>query len=189
MKKSASHKRKPSHMRRTKRALVGKSVKDTAPPLEKKENIVLKFLKWITKPLSSSPAQAWDKLWQQKSELIATRQPKVKLFNWPSFKFGFKLGSVWPKLPKLPSLPNISLFRKKNPLDVVKPKKKRSLLKTILYIIFFPIINPILRYSLVAVVTVFLASIIYLLKDLPSPRRLTTGENYAVSTQIFDRNH
>ncbi|MBU0974200.1 transglycosylase domain-containing protein [Patescibacteria group bacterium] len=30
---------------------------------------------------------------------------------------------------------------------------------------------------------------IYLLRDLPSPRRLTNTDNYAVSTQIFDRNH
>lgn len=28
----------------------------------------------------------------------------------------------------------------------------------------------------------------YLLKDLPSPQNLTSGENFAVSTQIFDRN-
>jgi penicillin-binding protein 1C len=29
---------------------------------------------------------------------------------------------------------------------------------------------------------------LYLLKDLPSPQNLTSGENFAVSTQIFDRN-
>ncbi len=30
--------------------------------------------------------------------------------------------------------------------------------------------------------------LLYLLKDLPSPRRITTSENFAVSSQIFDRN-
>jgi penicillin-binding protein 1C len=34
-----------------------------------------------------------------------------------------------------------------------------------------------------------LVAFIYLLKDLPSPRRLTNTDNYAVSTQIFDRNN
>ena len=34
-----------------------------------------------------------------------------------------------------------------------------------------------------------LITLIYLLKDLPSPRRLTNTDNYAVSTQIFDRNN
>lgn len=33
-----------------------------------------------------------------------------------------------------------------------------------------------------------LLTLLYLLKDLPSPRRLTHSDNYAVSTQIFDRN-
>ncbi len=52
----------------------------------------------------------------------------------------------------------------------IKPTKKWA----IFFIITF----------IIAVVTLFL-----LIKDLPSPRRLTNSDNYAVSTQIFDRNH
>ncbi len=37
-------------------------------------------------------------------------------------------------------------------------------------------------------VIIFVVLSIFLLKDLPSPRKLTNTENYAVSTQIFDRN-
>ncbi len=33
-----------------------------------------------------------------------------------------------------------------------------------------------------------LVLLLYLLKDLPSPRRITNSENFAVSSQIFDRN-
>lgn len=55
-------------------------------------------------------------------------------------------------------------------------------------IILFPLINPWLRYGLIALILIGLSFIIYMLRDLPSPRRLTSKENYAVSTQIFDRN-
>jgi penicillin-binding protein 1C len=58
----------------------------------------------------------------------------------------------------------------------------------VIKIIFFPITNPWLRYSLAFLILVGLSAIIYMLQDLPSPRRLTSKENYAVSTQIFDRN-
>lgn len=43
-------------------------------------------------------------------------------------------------------------------------------------------------YSICALIIAFILGSIYLLKDLPSPRRLTHSDNYAVSTQIFDRN-
>lgn len=43
-------------------------------------------------------------------------------------------------------------------------------------------------YSLCALLFAFIIGSIFLLKDLPSPRRLTHSDNYAVSTQIFDRN-
>ncbi|MBD3279507.1 MAG: PBP1A family penicillin-binding protein, partial [Candidatus Pacebacteria bacterium] len=56
-----------------------------------------------------------------------------------------------------------------------------------LKILFFPIINPWVRYGLILIFLASLAGLIYILRDLPSPRRLTAKENYAVSTQIFDR--
>lgn len=43
-------------------------------------------------------------------------------------------------------------------------------------------------YSICALLIAFIIGTIFLLKDLPSPRRLTHKDNYAVSTQIFDRN-
>lgn len=46
------------------------------------------------------------------------------------------------------------------------------------------------RLAFVAVagfVVIFSLSMAYILRDLPSPRRLTSGENFSVSTQIFDR--
>ena len=43
-------------------------------------------------------------------------------------------------------------------------------------------------YSICAILLAVIIGSIYLLKDLPSPRRLTHSENYSVSTQIFDRN-
>ncbi len=47
---------------------------------------------------------------------------------------------------------------------------------------------PLVRYAALAAIAIFLLSIVYLLNQLPSPRRLTHNDNYAVSTQIFDRN-
>ena len=44
------------------------------------------------------------------------------------------------------------------------------------------------QFILLSIVLVFLAIIIYLYKQLPSPNNLTAEENFPVSTQIFDRN-
>lgn len=43
-------------------------------------------------------------------------------------------------------------------------------------------------YSFLFLILAGITGSLYLLKDLPSPRRLTHSDNYAVSTQIFDRN-
>jgi len=48
--------------------------------------------------------------------------------------------------------------------------------------------NKAIIYSILALFVAFIIGSIFLLKDLPSPRRLTHADNYAVSTQIFDRN-
>ena len=45
-----------------------------------------------------------------------------------------------------------------------------------------------LRYILIAVLVAGLVGFGLLLKELPSPARLTSSENFAVSSQIFDRN-
>lgn len=72
-----------------------------------------------------------------------------------------------------------------------KPKNRRSSIKkmpTWLRVILFPLINPYLRAILIVCLLVAVAVSVYLLRDLPSPRRLTSKENFAVSTKIFDRN-
>ncbi len=61
-------------------------------------------------------------------------------------------------------------------------------LKKILKILLFPILNPYLRYVTLAIILLAAVGLVYILRDLPSPRRLTSKDNFAVSTQIFDRN-
>jgi len=63
---------------------------------------------------------------------------------------------------------------------------KRKLPKW-LRILLLPITNPFLRFGLIALALCGVLALLYILRDLPSPRRLTSSENFAVSTQIFDR--
>ncbi len=65
---------------------------------------------------------------------------------------------------------------------------KSPLLYKVVRILLFPIINPYLRYALLVLFLMGFIGLVYILRDLPSPRRLTSSENFAVSTQIFDRN-
>ncbi|MBP7774774.1 hypothetical protein KA078_03215, partial [Candidatus Woesebacteria bacterium] len=67
-------------------------------------------------------------------------------------------------------------------------RKLRATLAKIRHIIFFPFTNIYFRILFFCVLIAGIAGLATLLKDLPSPRRLTNSENYAVSTQIFDRN-
>lgn len=60
--------------------------------------------------------------------------------------------------------------------------------RTIVRYIFFPFTNVYLRYGLVVLLVAAIIGLMTVLKDLPSPRRLTNSENFPVSTQIFDRN-
>lgn len=50
------------------------------------------------------------------------------------------------------------------------------------------IADPLTKYVTLGVLTVGLAAFAYFVKDLPSPKNLTSQENFSVSTQIFDRN-
>lgn len=47
---------------------------------------------------------------------------------------------------------------------------------------------PFIREGALLLLLVVIVGFAYLLKDLPSPKRLTAAENFAVSTQILDRN-
>jgi penicillin-binding protein 1C len=55
-------------------------------------------------------------------------------------------------------------------------------------ILLFPIRNKFFRFALIGLFGALVIATILLMRDLPSPRRLTNTENYPVSTQIFDRN-
>lgn len=55
------------------------------------------------------------------------------------------------------------------------------------FIIWF-FTSKVVRVLLIGLFVALVVATLYLLKDLPSPRRLTTADNFAVSTQIFDRN-
>ena len=48
--------------------------------------------------------------------------------------------------------------------------------------------DPIFKYVVGGVLAVGLALFAFFVKDLPSPKNLTSQENFSVSTQIFDRN-
>lgn len=65
---------------------------------------------------------------------------------------------------------------------------KRPLWLKIALVLLFPIINPFARNILILLFLAGMIALTYFMRDLPSPRRLTAKENYAVSTQIFDRN-
>ena len=54
-------------------------------------------------------------------------------------------------------------------------------------VVTFPIRNPFMRYGILILMFAAVIGLLYTLRDLPSPRRLTSSENYPVSTQIFDR--
>lgn len=68
------------------------------------------------------------------------------------------------------------------------PKIKRGPLPRPLRVMLLPVTNPYLRAVSLLLLLSLGVLIVYLLRDLPSPRRLTAKENFAVSTQILDRN-
>lgn len=74
------------------------------------------------------------------------------------------------KLKQAKNIPFISAINKQHK-KIQRSKRRKAIVYSILALLFAGIIG-----------------LIFLLKDLPSPRRLTHSDNYAVSTQIFDRN-
>lgn len=51
----------------------------------------------------------------------------------------------------------------------------------------YPWRNPYLRTGTLFIIVLSVVGLVYLLRDLPSPTRLKSKDNFAVSTQIFDR--
>jgi penicillin-binding protein 1C len=114
------------------------------------------------------------------TETSETSTPaKVPFFKRVLSSLGTMGSGKWKKT-------TTSKFEPKDPKEkkATKPKIKLPLF---LRILLFPIINPLLRYGLLVLLLTGVIALLYILRDLPSPRRLTSGENFAVSTQIFDR--
>ena len=93
------------------------------------------------------------------------------------------------------SLKQLAIFRKALvglPKDLKKglkeSSKKSPFWKKVWQLLTLPFRNRLVGYSLLVIIFAGLASFAYIIRDLPSPTRLTSQENFAVSTQIFDRN-
>lgn len=76
----------------------------------------------------------------------------------------------------------------KKPSSKKPSSSTKSWGRSLVSLILAPITNRYLRYGSIALITVLILSFAFLIKDLPSARNLTSGDNFPVSTQIFDRN-
>lgn len=112
-------------------------------------------------------------------ESILGKKKKKKLF--PSVKKAFSGATKKQQTTYLRFMPTLKMAktffktRKKNNEKPLKVKIAGLLLNRKFY------------YGVVGGLLLFILSVIYLLRDLPSPTRLIDQENFAVSTQIFDR--
>ncbi len=88
-----------------------------------------------------------------------------------------------PKESKL--APLTSKTKNKDQEKVVFAPAPRS---RIFRILTFPVLNPVGRVTSLLIFLLIAAGLLYLLRDLPSPTRLSSGDNFAVSSQIYDRN-
>ncbi|HYD34956.1 MAG TPA: transglycosylase domain-containing protein [Vitreimonas sp.] len=120
------------------------------------------------------------------TKTIAESQPVATLTSSPTFK---KLKKVVTDNAQRWSRYFKEKQAKKNGLPISgEPIKRSSGAKRLLRILLFPFTNRYFRYLLLILILTSLVGLIYILRDLPSPRRLTSKDNFAVSTQIFDRN-
>ncbi|HEX7018257.1 MAG TPA: transglycosylase domain-containing protein [Patescibacteria group bacterium] len=72
--------------------------------------------------------------------------------------------------------------------STTKKTTSRWLKNPVIRKVTYPWRNRYIRYSSLLLVLIAIVGTLYLLRDLPSPTRLTSKDNFAVSTQIFDRN-
>lgn len=86
---------------------------------------------------------------------------------------------------KFESLAQKSPATKKFHITLKRAYKKA---KPLLHVVSLPFKIVWIRYALLALMVAGLIGVGFLLQDLPSPTRLTSAENFAVSSQIFDRN-
>ncbi|MBU0576804.1 PBP1A family penicillin-binding protein [Patescibacteria group bacterium] len=79
------------------------------------------------------------------------------------------------------------LSKKKQHSQKTPAKKSISKITRIVKILLYPVTHPILRYVTAVVFSLLIIGTGLLLQQLPSPRRLTAKDNFAVSTLIYDR--
>ena len=65
-------------------------------------------------------------------------------------------------------------------------RTQKNIIRTIRFLLL-PVTHPILKYVTAVVVSLLIIGFGILLQQLPSPRRLTSKDNFAVSTLIYDR--
>lgn len=118
-------------------------------------------------------------LLQKPSLTVIKTLPKIKKGLGKLQKFSKWFLNNFPKNIKLnDSKKFLKAIQKKTNFELFKKQRQKKRSK------IFKIISLFILTGLIVLFGLF----VYLLKDLPSPRRLTSSENYAVSTQIFDRN-
>lgn len=115
----------------------------------------------------------------------STTSPKTAPSFWQKLTAPFQTmkGDAWQSTAKKKHKTDTTSAQQEKKAPS-KPKKKLPLF---LRIVLFPILNPFMRYGLLLLALAGVIALLYVLRDLPSPARLTSGENFAVSTQIFDR--
>jgi len=131
-------------------------------------------------PVSSSHSTPKLEVSPMVSQPTHQSKPKQPFFKRIASPFITMASSVWMRTVQRKRTPQT--VKKKN----IEQKPKRKLPLAI-RIIFFPILNPFIRFGLIALLLASILGLLYILRDLPSPRRLTSSENFSVSTQIFDR--
>ena len=75
----------------------------------------------------------------------------------------------------------------KNPTQQQKNKLPQKIIRAIKFLLL-PVTHPVLKYVTAVVLSLMVIGVGLLLQQLPSPRRLTAKDNFAVSSQIYDRN-
>jgi 1A family penicillin-binding protein len=181
---SSHHQHRKKTSQRVKQAFVGgrTSQKTTFSPSESEPTNSASF-DFAKHNLDQAPQKIWAKmtsLTENLSEHIGT------LFEISSARWS----QSWQRTRKTESSPSETTSLKSSPQT--EPQQTRPLWKKVLRFIFYPLINPYLRIATAVIAILALVGgtlgMVYILQDLPSPRNLTSSENFAVSTQIFDRN-
>jgi 1A family penicillin-binding protein len=192
-KNSTSRSRSRSGPKKSKTGLNKKRVKNIlVGKIEKpKKNFFIKNLKNITKKLNLklsfpslfSRGKYWNNLVLRKQDKkLPTKKNKSKKteIKVKNKDWAYRSRNILP-------IKKSQKSQRKNPVPGSFHARHPRIIKW-LNIFFFPLINPFARNFFILLFLVGLVGLFYLMKDLPSPKRLTSTENFPVSTQIFDRN-